>query len=113
MACNVDINVFTLLSILVKWNLEGRHTVADGYKILIDRGATAMTDSWYQIKKQGLDLYKKMDWYILVYDEVWCKAKHVAVTLLVRPPAQTKRHEEKPGALQQSHLIIQVQVPET
>lgn len=55
----------------------------------------------------------KMDWYILVYDKVWCEAKHAAVTLLVRPPAQTKRHEEKPGVLQQSHLIVQVQVPET
>lgn len=51
--------------------------------------------------------------YVLVYDQVWCKAKHVAVALLVRPPAQTKRHEEKPGVLQESHLIIQVQVPET
>lgn len=50
---------------------------------------------------------------VLVYNQVWCKAKHVAVTLLVRPPAQTERHEEEPGVLQQSHLIIQVQVPET
>lgn len=72
-----------------------------------------MADSWYLIKDQGLDLDMKMDWYILVYDKVWCEAKHVAVTLLVRPPAQTKRHEEKPGVLQQSHLIVQVQVPET
>lgn len=50
---------------------------------------------------------------LLIYDQVWCKAKHLAVTLLARPPAQTERHEEKPGALQQSHLIIQVQIPET
>lgn len=51
--------------------------------------------------------------YVLIYDQVWCKAKHVPVTLLVRPPAQTERHEEEPGVLQQSHLIIQVQVPES
>lgn len=51
--------------------------------------------------------------YVLIYDQVWGKAKHVPVTLLVRPPAQTERHEEEPGVLQQSHLIIQVQVPES
>lgn len=51
--------------------------------------------------------------YVLVYDQVGCKAKHVHVTLLVGPPAQTERHEEEPGVLQQSHLIIQVQVPES
>lgn len=50
---------------------------------------------------------------LLVDDEVWCKAKHVAVALLVRSPAQTERHEEEPGALQQSHLVVQMQVPET
>ena len=50
---------------------------------------------------------------ILVDDEVWGKAEHVAVALLVRSPAQTKGHEEKPGALQQGHLVIEVQVPET
>lgn len=50
--------------------------------------------------------------HVLIYDQVWRKAKHVPVTLLVRPPAQTERHEEEPGVLQQSHLIIQVQVPE-
>lgn len=51
--------------------------------------------------------------YILVDDEVGCEAEHVAIALLVRPPAQTERHDEKPGALQQCHLVIQVQVPET
>lgn len=50
---------------------------------------------------------------LLIDDEVWCEAEHVAVALLVRPPAQAERHEEEPGALQQGHLIIQVQVPET
>lgn len=54
-----------------------------------------------------------MDPYVLVYDEVWREAQHVAVALLVRPPAKTERHEEEPGALQQSHLVVQVQVPET
>ncbi len=55
----------------------------------------------------------KMDGYVLVNDKIWCKAEHVAVALLVGPPAQTKRHEEEPGALQQSHLVVQVQVPKT
>lgn len=54
-----------------------------------------------------------MDWYILVDDKVRRKAEHVAVALLVRSPAQAERHEEEPGALQQSHLVVQVQVPKT
>lgn len=51
--------------------------------------------------------------YVLVDHQVWGEAQHVAVTLLVRSPAQTKRHEEEPGGLEQSHLIVQVKVPET
>lgn len=34
--------------------------------------------------------------YVLIHDEVRSKAQHVAVALLVRPPAQTESHEEKP-----------------
>lgn len=50
--------------------------------------------------------------YILVDDEVWGEAEHAAVALLVRPPAETEGHEEEPGALQQRHLVVQVQVTE-
>lgn len=55
----------------------------------------------------------KVDGCILIDYEVWCEAEHVAVALLIRPPAQTEGHEEEPGTLQQGHLIVQVQVPET
>lgn len=51
--------------------------------------------------------------YVLVDDHVWREAQHVAVALLVRPPAQAETHEEEPRALQQGHLVVQVQVPET
>lgn len=51
--------------------------------------------------------------YVLVDDHVRRKAEHVAVALLVGPPAQAEAHEEEPGALQQGHLVVQVQVPET
>lgn len=54
-----------------------------------------------------------MGQHILVDDEVWCEAEHVAVALLVRSPSQAEGHEEEPGALQQSHLVVQVQVPKT
>lgn len=51
--------------------------------------------------------------YSLVNDQVWSKAQQVAIGLLVGPPAQSKSHQEHPGVLQQGHLVIQVQIPET
>lgn len=50
----------------------------------------------------------KIDGYVLIDDQVWCEAQHVAIALLVRPPAQAEGHEEEPGALQQGHLVIQM-----
>ena len=50
--------------------------------------------------------------YVLVDDEVGREAEHVSAALLVGPPSQAEGHEEEPRALQQSHLVVQVQVPE-
>lgn len=48
----------------------------------------------------------------LIDDEVWSETQHASITLLVGSPAQAEGHEEEPGALQQRHLVIQVQVSE-
>lgn len=48
----------------------------------------------------------------LVDDEVGGETQHGAVALLVRPPAQAEGHEEQPGALEQRHLVVQVEAPE-
>lgn len=49
----------------------------------------------------------------LVDDQVRSEAEHAAVALFIRAPTKTKGHEEEPGALQQSHLVIQIKVAET
>lgn len=51
-------------------------------------------------------------WYVLVDDEIGGKAEHATITLLIGPPTKTEGHEKEPGALQQCHLVIQVQVTE-
>lgn len=48
----------------------------------------------------------------LVDNEVGGEAQHGAVALLVRSPAQAEGHEEEPGALEQRHLVVQVEAPE-
>jgi len=48
----------------------------------------------------------------LIDDEIWSETQHASITLLVGSPAQAEGHEEEPGALQQCHLVIQVQVSE-
>ena len=49
---------------------------------------------------------------LLVDDEVGCKAEHVAVALLIGSPAEAEGHDEEPRALQQRHLVVQVEVTE-
>lgn len=49
-------------------------------------------------------LYSRVD------DEIGGEAEHAAVTLLIGSPTKTEGHEEEPGALQQRHLVINVQV---
>lgn len=51
-------------------------------------------------------------WYALIYDEIWGKAEQSAVTLFIGPPTEAEGHQEEPGALQQCHLVIKVQVTE-
>lgn len=55
---------------------------------------------------------KQMYEIVLIDDEIWSETQHSSITLLVRSPAQTEGHEEEPRALQQRHLIIQVQISE-
>lgn len=50
--------------------------------------------------------------HILINHKIWCEAQHVSVTLLVGSPAEPEGHEEEPGTLQESHLIIKVKVSE-
>ena len=50
--------------------------------------------------------------YVLVDDEVGREAEHVAVALLIGSPTEAERHEEEPRALQQRHLVVQVEVTE-
>lgn len=72
---------------------------------------TTAKQNWLT-KKKTTETYNSWSWYALVDDEVGGEAEHAAVTLLVRPPPETEGHEEEPRALQQRHLVIQVQVTE-
>lgn len=54
-----------------------------------------------------------MELYVLVKHQVRRKVKHPAVDVFIGPPSQGKHHHSHPWVLDDSHLVIHVEVSET
>lgn len=54
-----------------------------------------------------------MELYVLIEHKVRGKVKHPAVDVFVGPPSQGKHHHSHPRMLDDSHLIVHVEVSET
>ena len=57
--------------------------------------------------------FKKSELYILVEHKIRGEVKHPAVDVLIGPPSQGKHHHPHPWMLNDGHLVVHMEIPET
>ena len=57
--------------------------------------------------------FRNLELYVLIEHKIWSEVQHPAVDVLIGPPSEAEHHHPHPWILDDSHLVVHMEISKT